>query len=87
MQHIKEIMEEMGYLESKEEKRKEQNKKSCEKFRGTAGRPKKYYTEEERKEANKIMQRRMYRKKSAVERDLTTRAGRLGAWQDLIDAM
>jgi len=71
--------------EEQKEKRRANVNTAVKKHR--AGRPKKYKSEEERRLTHNERQRKVYRKESKVKRDLSTQAGKLGAWQDLIDAM
>jgi len=76
--------------EEKKEKRREQNKKSKATHNAKVGRPKIYASAEERNRLKNERQRNNYRKrvkKVKTDRDLSTMDGRIGAWQDLIDAM
>jgi len=73
--------------EEREERRKIANKKSNDKYYAKVGRPKKYDNEEDRRVSHNERQRKKYREVSTTKRDLSTQAGRIGAFHDLIDAM
>ena len=73
--------------EEKKEKRREQNKKSKATHNAKVGRPKIYASAEERNRLKNERQRKKYREVSTTKRDLSTQAGRIGAFHDLIDAM
>ena len=73
--------------ETKEEKKIRLAKAYTAVKKHRAGRPKKYDNKEDRRVAHNERQRKVYRATSKTDRDLSTQAGKLGAWQDLIDAM